>query len=36
MLAAASEPEGQIHKVSYMFAGPGPDTTPVPKLIVGN
>jgi hypothetical protein len=32
MLAAAAEPEGQIHKVSCMFAGPGPNTTPLPKL----
>ena len=32
MYAAASKPEGQITEVSYMFAKPGADTTPVPKV----
>jgi hypothetical protein len=31
LYAAGQKPEGQITKVSYMFARPGPDTTPVPK-----
>jgi hypothetical protein len=30
--AAGQKPEGQITKVSYMFARPGPDTTPVTKV----
>jgi hypothetical protein len=30
--AAAQNPEGQITEVSYVFARPGPDTTPVPKV----
>jgi hypothetical protein len=32
LYAAGQKPEGQITKVSYMFAKPGPDTTPVPKV----
>ena len=32
LFAAGQKPEGQITKVSYMFARPGPDTTPVPKV----
>jgi secreted PhoX family phosphatase len=32
LFAAAQKPEGQITKVSYMFARPGPDATPVPKV----
>jgi hypothetical protein len=30
--AAAQKPEGQITEVSYMFAKPGADTKPVPKV----
>jgi hypothetical protein len=30
--AAAQKPEGQLTEVSYLFAKPGPDTTPVPKV----
>jgi hypothetical protein len=30
--AAAQKPEGQFTEVSYLFAKPGPDTTPVPKV----
>jgi hypothetical protein len=30
--AAAQKPEGQFTEVSYMFAKPGPDPTPVPKV----
>jgi Single Cache domain 2 len=32
LFAAGQKPEGQITKVSYMFAKPGPDSTPVPKV----
>jgi secreted PhoX family phosphatase len=32
LFAAGQKPEGQITKVSYMFAKPGPDATPVPKV----
>jgi len=32
LYAAGQKPEGQITRVSYMFAKPGPDTTPVPKV----
>jgi secreted PhoX family phosphatase len=32
LFAAGQKPEGQITKVSYMFARPGPDATPVPKV----
>jgi hypothetical protein len=32
LYAAGKRPEGQITKVSYMFARPGPDTTPVAKV----
>jgi hypothetical protein len=32
LYAAGQKPEGQITKVSYMFARPGTDTTPVPKV----
>ena len=30
--AAGQKPQGQITKVSYTFARPGPDATPVPKV----
>jgi hypothetical protein len=30
--AAAQKPEGQFTEVSYMFAKPGPDPKPVPKV----
>jgi hypothetical protein len=30
--AAAQKPEGQFTEVSYMFAKPGSDPTPVPKV----
>jgi hypothetical protein len=30
--AAAQKPEGQITEVSYMFARPGPDPKPFPKV----
>src|SRR5271167_2671635 len=30
--AAAQKPEGQLTEVSYLFAKPGPDTKPVPKV----
>jgi hypothetical protein len=30
--AAAQKPKGQLTEVSYLFAKPGPDTTPVPKV----
>src|ERR1700733_3297686 len=30
--AAGNKPEGQITKVSYLFARPGSDTKPVPKV----
>jgi hypothetical protein len=32
VFAAGQKPEGQITKVSYMFARPGADTTPVAKV----
>jgi hypothetical protein len=32
LFAAGQKPEGQITEVSYMFAKPGPDKTPVPKV----
>jgi Single Cache domain 2 len=32
LYAATEKPEGQITEVSYKFARPGPDTTPVPKV----
>jgi hypothetical protein len=32
LYAAAQKPEGQITEVSYMFAKPGADTKPVPKV----
>jgi secreted PhoX family phosphatase len=32
LYAAGNKPEGQITKVSYLFARPGSDTTPVPKV----
>jgi single cache domain-containing protein len=32
LYAAGQKPEGQITKVSYMFARPGSDTAPVPKV----
>jgi len=32
LFAAGQKPEGQITEVSYMFARPGPDKTPVPKV----
>jgi hypothetical protein len=32
LYAAGQKPEGQITEVSYMFAKPGPDPTPVPKV----
>jgi len=32
LYAAGQKPEGQITKVSYMFARPVGDTTPVPKV----
>jgi hypothetical protein len=32
MYAAIQKPEGQITEVSYVFAKPGPDKTPVPKV----
>ena len=32
LFAAGQKPEGQITKVSYMFAKPGSDATPVPKV----
>jgi secreted PhoX family phosphatase len=31
LFAAGNKPEGQITKVSYLFARPGSDTKPVPK-----
>jgi len=31
LYAVGKKPEGQITKVSYMFARPGPDLKPVPK-----
>jgi hypothetical protein len=33
--AAAQKPEGQITEVSYMFAKPGADPTPVPRVSFG-
>jgi hypothetical protein len=30
--AAAQKPEGQITEISYMFARPGPDPKPFPKV----
>jgi Single Cache domain 2 len=32
LYAAGNKPEGQITKVSYLFARPGSDTKPVPKV----
>jgi hypothetical protein len=32
VLRAGQKPEGTITEVSYMFAKPGPDKTPVPKV----
>ena len=32
LYAAGQKPEGQITEVSYMFAKPGSDSTPVPKV----
>lgn len=32
LFAAGQKPEGQITEVSYTFARPGPDKTPVPKV----
>ena len=32
MYDAYQKPEGQITEVSYMWARPGPDKTPVPKV----
>jgi secreted PhoX family phosphatase len=32
LFAAGQKPEGQMTQVSYMFARPGPDATPVPKV----
>jgi hypothetical protein len=32
LYAAGQKPEGQITEVSYMFAKPGSDPTPVPKV----
>jgi hypothetical protein len=32
LYSASQKPEGQITKVSYKFAKPGPDTTPVAKV----
>ena len=32
LFAAGQKPEGQITEVSYMFARPGPDKTPVAKV----
>jgi hypothetical protein len=32
LFAGGQKPEGQITDVSYMFAKPGPDKTPVPKV----
>jgi hypothetical protein len=31
--AAAQKPEGEISELSILFARPGPDPTPVPKVI---
>jgi len=31
LYAVGKKPQGQITKVSYMFAWPGADTTPVAK-----
>ena len=32
LYAAAEKPEGQVSEVNYMFAKPGPDTTPASKV----
>jgi hypothetical protein len=32
LYAAGKKPEGQITQVSYMFARPGADSKPVPKV----
>jgi hypothetical protein len=32
LFAAGQKPEGQITEISYVFARPGPDKTPVPKV----